>query len=106
VPVATVHVNGRGTVELPDGWRQAALGEVAVVQTGGTPPRGLKQYWGGNIRWMSSSEINQRWVRGTAEAITRAGLQNSNAKVFPPGTVMVAMNGQGRTRGMTAPSCH
>ena len=48
---------------------------------------------------MASGEINQRRVRATAEHLTVEGLNSSNAKVFLPGTVMVAMNGQGATRG-------
>ena len=84
---------------LPDGWQWVRLGDVAVVQTGGTPSRSEPIYWGGNIPWMASGEINQRRLMTTAEQITQAGLDNSNAKLFPRGTVMVAMNGQGTTRG-------
>ena len=88
---------GHGAV--PDGWQRVRLREVAEVQTGGTPSRYEPVYWGGNIPWMASGEINQRRLKGTAEQITQEGLGNSNAKLFPPGTVMVAMNGQGTTRG-------
>ena len=84
---------------IPDGWQRVRLGDVAEVQTGGTPSRSEPVYWGGNIPWMASGEINQRRLKGTAEQITQEGLDNSNAKLFPPGTVMVAMNGQGTTRG-------
>ena len=51
---------------------------------------------------MASGEINQRRVMWTAERVTQAGLDNSNAKKFPKGTVMLAMNGQGATRGKVA----
>ena len=88
-----------GTQQVPDGWQRVLLGDVAVVQTGGTPSRSEPIYWGGNIPWMASGEINQRRLNATEELITQAGLDNSNAKLFPPGTVMVAMNGQGTTRG-------
>ena len=87
---------------LPFGWRIVQLGDVAIVETGGTPSRAQPEYWGGNIPWMSSGEINQRRVSATAERITQIGLENSNAKVFPTGTAMVAMNGQGATRGKVA----
>ena len=86
---------------VPAGWRVVRLGEVASVDTGGTPSRAAPDYWGGTVPWMSSGEVSQRHVTGTAENITEEGLDNSNAKVFPPGTVMVAMNGQGATRGKT-----
>ena len=84
---------------IPDGWRAARLGDVADIQTGGTPSRSEPGYWGGEVPWMASGEINQRSVVSTAESITEAGVKNSNARVFPAGTVMIAMNGQGTTRG-------
>ena len=84
---------------VPHGWQLVRLGDVAEVGTGGTPSRSEPSYWGGEIPWMASGEINLRRVRATAEQITTEGLKNSNARVLPPGTVMVAMNGQGATRG-------
>ena len=75
------------------------LGDVAEVATGGTPSRSIPEYWNGVIPWMASGEIGDRRLLATAEHITLEGLRNSNAKLFPPGTVMVAMNGQGATRG-------
>ena len=85
--------------ELPDGWRMVRLGEVAQVDTGGTPSREVPEYWGGEISWMASAEVSQKRVSTTAETISEKGLENSNAKIFPFGTIMVAMNGQGSTRG-------
>ena len=87
--------------DLPDGWRMVKLGDVARVDTGGTPRREVTEYWNGDIPWMASAEINQSRVTATAEYISEQGLKNSNAKIFPQGTVMVAMNGQGSTRGKT-----
>lgn len=87
---------------LPDGWKLTTIGQVARVETGGTPSGQQPDFWNGSIRWMASGEVNQRFVEGTAESITELGLEKSNAKIFPPGTVMLAMNGQGRTRGMVA----
>ena len=91
-----------GASDIPSGWRLVSLRDVARVETGGTPSRSRPEFWRGPINWMSSGEVHQRAVRHTQESITEAGLSSSNAKVFPPGTVMVALNGQGRTRGMTA----
>ena len=85
--------------QIPQGWRQVRLGDVAEVDTGGTPNRSRPEYWDGQIPWMASGQINQRRVMTTVERITWEGLKNSNAKLFPSGTVMVAMNGQGATRG-------
>ncbi|MEZ4554191.1 MAG: restriction endonuclease subunit S [Dehalococcoidia bacterium] len=87
---------------VPTGWQRVRLGEIADVGTGGTPARERAEYWRGDVPWMASGEIHQRRVCATAECITSLGLKNSNAKVYPAETVMVAMNGQGRTRGTTA----
>lgn len=87
---------------LPDGWENTKLGDVCDVVTGGTPNRSITEYWNGDIPWMSSGEINQRVVRTVAERITSLGMANSNARPLPPGTVMIALNGQGKTRGKVA----
>jgi len=87
---------------LPEGWVEEALGSVSEITTGGTPSRSVAEYWGGDIPWMSSGEINQRIVREVAEKITPAGMANSNARILAPGTIMMALNGQGKTRGKVA----
>ena len=86
----------------PDGWRCARIGDLCSVETGGTPSRRRGDFWGGNIPWMSSGEIHQRRVVRTREAITDAGFAASNARWIPAGAVLVALNGQGKTRGTAA----
>ena len=88
-----------GGTELLYGRRVVRLGDVASVDTGGTPRREVAEYWDGNIAWMASTKINQSRVTSTAEPSSEQRLKDSNAKIFPQGTVMVAMNGQGITRG-------
>lgn len=80
----------------------AKVGELCDVKTGGTPSRSKPSYWGGNIKWMSSGEIHNRFIIDTAEKITNLGVQNSNARLLPENTVFIAMNGQGKTRGTVA----
>ncbi|PBN41650.1 restriction endonuclease subunit S [Sphingobium sp. D43FB] len=87
---------------LPEGWENVSLGAVCQITTGGTPNRAVPEYWNGDIPWMSSGEINQRIVRNVAEHITALGMANSNARRLPAGTVMMALNGQGKTRGKVA----
>lgn len=87
---------------MAPGWSTVLLGSVASVETGGTPSRACPEFWGGPHAWMASGEVKQRQVRSTAETITDAGLRSSNAKLLEPGTVVVAMNGQGKTRGTAA----
>ena len=88
--------------ELPEGWTWTRLGQAFIVHLGSTPRRSRDDYWDGGIAWASSSEINQRSITYTEESITEKGLENSSTQVLPPGTLMLGMIGQGRTRGMVA----
>lgn len=83
-------------------WISKKIDNVGEVLTGGTPKTTVKEYWGGSIRWMSSSEVNLRRIKDTEKRITNEGLDNSNARLLPIGTVMVALAGQGKTRGKVA----
>jgi type I restriction enzyme, S subunit len=87
---------------LPPNWTWAALGEVAEVQIGGTPSRNEASYWKGDVPWVSSGEVANCRISHTRERITEAGLANSSAKLYPTGTVLIAMIGEGKTRGQSA----
>lgn len=87
---------------LPDGWRRSTLGEIARITSGGTPDRSEPSYWGGSVPWVTTGEIQFNTITDTAEKITETGLKNSSAKLFPPGTLLMAMYGQGKTRGQVA----
>ena len=87
---------------IPDDWVRCKLGNLAKIKTGGTPKRMEPHYWGGDIPWMSSGEIHKRYINDTKEFITEDGLKSSNACLLPQETVMIALNGQGRTRGTVA----
>jgi type I restriction enzyme, S subunit len=83
-------------------WRSAPIGEIFDTASGGTPDRSKKEYWGGDIPWVSTSLVNFNHIEKTHEFITEEGLKNSSAKIFPPGTILIAMYGQGKTRGQVA----
>jgi type I restriction enzyme, S subunit len=87
---------------IPDTWAWAAVGEVGKVQLGGTPSRKSAAYWGGGVPWVSSGEVANCRIGRTRETISEAGLANSNAKMYPTGTVLIAMIGEGKTRGQSA----
>jgi type I restriction enzyme S subunit len=87
---------------LPRGWRWVELGEVCEVATGGTPNTGIAEYYGGNIAWMKSGDVKGTYIDDATHQISEEGLQNSNARVHPRGTVLLAMSGQGKTRGLSA----
>ncbi|OCH39328.1 restriction endonuclease subunit S [Aliivibrio fischeri] len=85
-----------------DGHEMTSIESVATVKTGATPRRGVTEYWNGTINWMASGEIHQKFLRQTAEYITEEGLASSNTSLLPKNTVVLAMNGQGKTRGTVA----
>lgn len=87
---------------LPEDWKLVQLGEIAQISSGGTPDRSQVRYWNGDIPWVTTGEIQFGTISDTAEKITEEGLQNSSAKLFPPGTLLMAMYGQGKTRGQVA----
>jgi len=83
------------------GWRWVRLGEVVETTSGGTPQRSIKEYWeNGTIPWVKSGELENNIISKTEEKITLLGLENSNARLFQKGTLIVAM--YGATVGKTA----
>ncbi|MCS5699998.1 restriction endonuclease subunit S [Cyanobium sp. FGCU-52] len=84
---------------IPEDWEVKTLGEIAHVTSGGTPSRNRPEYWNGEIPWATTSEVNWTTISETSEGITKEGLANSAAKLFPPGTILLALYGQGKTRG-------
>lgn len=94
--------------EVPEHWECGALGYYSTIKTGGTPDRKDEEYWGGNIPWVKTGEVNYREIYDSEEKITEEGLANSSAQISPPGTILMAMYGMGVTRGrvaMLAKSC-
>lgn len=83
-------------------WILAKLGEVSTIKSGGTPSRTNSEYWGGSIPWVTTSLIDSNTILDVDEHITKLGLEGSSAKIFPKGTILMAMYGQGKTRGKVA----
>ena len=83
-------------------WRVAQLGKLFQTTTGGTPDRTRPDYWGGEVPWVTTSIVDFNVIESTGESISSAGLANSSAKVFPKRTVLMALYGQGKTRGKVA----
>jgi type I restriction enzyme S subunit len=84
---------------LPQGWSRCTLGDIGRWTSGGTPSRRNPAYFGGGIPWVKTGELNDSVVRSSEETISDEGIRNSAAKVFPSGTLLVAM--YGATIGMT-----
>jgi type I restriction enzyme S subunit len=84
-------------------WSATTVGKISkTVIAGGTPSTSEKRFWGGEIRWMNSGELNDKKVSEVHGRITREGLNNSSTKVIPPRCVLIGLAGQGKTRGTVA----
>lgn len=83
-------------------WDSDSLGSIFDTSSGGTPDRAKEEYWNGNIPWITTSLVGFNIITKADEFITDAGLSNSSAKLFPEKTILVAMYGQGKTRGQVA----
>lgn len=78
---------------LPSEWKLVRLGDIAQTTSGGTPRRDKPQYYNGSIPWVKSGELGDRVVYETCETLSEEGLASSNAKVFPKGTLCIALYG-------------
>lgn len=83
------NVNG----ELPKGWEVKKLGAICQTTSGGTPSRGILKYYQGKIPWVKSGELDKGLILDTEEKITDEAIKNSSAKVFPKGTLLIALYG-------------
>ena len=78
------------------------IDEIADVQTGATPLRSNPDYYGGAIPWIKTGEVASGLAGDAEETITELALKETNCKLFPAGTILIAMYGQGDTRGKAA----
>jgi len=76
--------------------------DICTVSSGGTPSREKKEYYNGDIPWIKTGEVTNEVIYDTEEKITIEAIQNSNAKIYPKDSLIIAMYGQGATRGRTA----
>ena len=80
--------------EIPEGWGVAKVEDIAQTGSGGTPKStNVSYYSNGEIPWINSGELEQTVITSTSNFITEEGLNNSSAKLFPSGTILVAMYG-------------
>jgi type I restriction enzyme S subunit len=78
---------------LQDNFPVLKISDIADTSSGGTPNRGMIEYYNGDIPWVKSGELKDGVITSCDEYITEAGLKNSSAKLFPKGTLLVAMYG-------------
>lgn len=85
---------------LPTVWRWIRIGDISLVGTGVTPLRSESSYYeGGDIPWITSGALNAPFVRNPTEYVTTHALNNTNLRIYPSRTLLVALYGEGKTRG-------
>jgi len=88
--------------DIPEHWVWCRLGEICRVKVGATPSRSEPKYWKGDIPWVASGEVANNYISDTKEKISQEGFNSTSLIMYPKGSVLVAMIGQGKTRGQTA----
>jgi len=79
--------------DIPDSWKWVTLGEISVTSSGGTPDRKNSTYFGGSIPWIKSGELHYNIITETEEYITQEAVDYSTAKIFPKGSLLIALYG-------------
>ncbi|MGF1736514.1 restriction endonuclease subunit S [Photobacterium satsumensis] len=79
--------------QLPKGWVETTLVNIANWGSGGTPKRSESSYYGGDTPWVKTGDLGPKRLSTASEYISQAGLDNSSAKLFPKGSVAIAMYG-------------
>jgi type I restriction enzyme M protein len=94
--------NYRPHIPIHPDWPLVALAEICAIKSGGTPARSNESFWNGDIPWVTTTLIDYAVIDEANEFITADGLKNSSTWIVPKGTVLMAMYGQGVTRGRVA----
>ncbi len=83
-------------------WEKQKINSFTSVKTGATPSTIKPEYWNGNIKWMSSGELNDKRIYDVKGRISELGLQKSSTSIIPIKCVLIGLAGQGKTRGTAA----
>ena len=89
-------------VRNPKGWERIKLEEIGTISSGSTPSRKNEENFNGDIPWVKTGEVNSKIILDTEEKISKTALSNSSCKLYPAGSLIIAMYGQGKTRGQVA----
>lgn len=89
-----------GLPPLPYGWQWARIGEIGLLGTGVTPLKSKSEYYvNGDVAWVTSGALNDRFVRHPTDYVTTTALNETNLRVYPINTLLIALYGEGKTRG-------
>ena len=95
--------NYKPTFSTEENSKGIEIGELCTLTTGGTPKTGVKDYYNpGTIKWLVSGDIHTTEIFDCEGRISELGMKESNAKFLPENSVLIALNGQGKTRGSVA----
>lgn len=86
-------------VTNPKGWEKVKLEKISKITSGSTPSRNDESNFKGKIPWVKTGEVNGTTIYDTSEKISEEALNNSSCKLYPRGSIIIAMYGQGKTRG-------
>lgn len=89
--------------EIPSHWGEVSIKWLSKIFAGGTPSKDKEEHWyNGSIPWLNSGTVNQGLITDPSEFITELGFEKSSAKWIPCGALVMALAGQGKTKGMVA----
>ena len=89
--------------EIPTEWTAAAISDCASIGNGTTPSKKRGDYWdGGTISWLPTGKVNDRIISAADTCVTERAVSETSLRLLPMGTLLIAMIGQGKTRGKTA----
>jgi type I restriction enzyme M protein len=95
--------NYKPQIKIDPEWPLRTIGDACALMTGATPSSTVKEYYeNGTINWLVSGDIHKGEIYECAKKITQKGLENSNTRLLPINSVLIALNGQGKTRGTVA----
>lgn len=92
-----------GLPQLPNGWCWASIQQICEVGTGTTPSRTNSNYYiGGTIPWIMSGAVNLPFVDDASALVTELAIKETTLRLYPVGTLIIALYGEGKTRGMVS----
>ena len=87
---------------IPEDWEVCKIGDFTDIVTGATPSTENSDYWNGHIRWMNSSELNNKIIFEVHGRISKEGYDSASTHMLPTNCVLIGLAGQGKTRGTSA----
>ena len=87
---------------IPEDWEVCKIGDFTDIVTGATPSTENPDYWNGHIRWMNSSELNNKIIFEVHGRISKEGYDSASTHMLPTNCVLIGLAGQGKTRGTAA----